>query len=201
MLDRPHQLGQLLPVHTSKKKVQPQYKTLQSYSKISSPVSLSPVPSYTGLKRGFDLLYQITGGKQASSPYVETERSASCVQTTSLTAEHSKQKLPKVYRKNALTAKLIQTLQNYLRPPPQKTIPLSDVEKLALLAPLKPKLQRSLHSLGLLAPVKPRAAHTRSSVLKRVIHLPAISPSGEPQFKPTGAFEHLLQRKSRLSIF
>lgn len=201
MHGRPRQLHQLLPLHASKAKVQPQYKSSQSHNKSNSPSSLSPFPSHSSLKRGFDLLYQITGGKQAPSPCVETRRSASCAQTTSQTAEHPKHKLSKAYRKNALTEKLIQTLETYMRPPPQKTIPLSDVEKLALLAPLKPKLHRSLHSLGLLAPAKPQAVHTRSSVLKRLIHLPAVCPSREPQFKPTGAFEHLLKRKSRLSIF
>lgn len=200
MLDRPYQLRQLLPLHANKEQVKSQYKSL-SHSKSSSPVSYSPFPSYTGLKRGFDLLYQITGGTQTPCPCVETEPSASCVQTTTQTTEHSKQKPPRAYRKNALTAKLIQTLETYMRPPPQKAVPLSDVEKLALLAPLKPKLYRELHSLGLLVPAKPQAAPTRSSVLKRVIHLPAIDPSREPQFKPTGSFEHLLKRKSRLSIF
>lgn len=171
----------------------------QSHSKSTSPAtgSLSPFPGHSNLKRGFELLYQLTGNTERLESRVETERSASCLQTT----DHSKRKSEhsKPHRKNAYMDKLKQALETYLRPPPLRAVPLSDIEKLALLAPRKPQLLRAVKSMNL-SPSRPRLAHTRSSVLKRVIDLPALTPGREPQFKPTGAFEHLLRRNFRLSV-
>lgn len=207
---RPRSLHQLLPLQANKDSStsilqRPCQNSVasQSHSKSTSPAagSLSPFPCHSSLKRGFDLLYQLTGKTERQRPKVETERSASCLQTTAQTRNHPKRKsqVAKIYRKVVYMDQLKQALETYLRPPQLRAVPLSDVEKLALLAPKKPQFLRSVKSMNL-SPVRPHLAHTRSSVLKRVIDLPALTPGREPQFKPTGAFEHLLRRNFRLSV-
>ena len=160
--------------------------------------SVTPIPPHRSLHRGFQLLYQLTGQKQ---PGLQTERSVPSLQSSKSdpTPLSPKRKPTHFLRQwdQLYMEKLKLKLDTPLHPLENNSFPMSDVEQFALFESKKQKtLRLNRRTEGETATLRPRTKHHRSSVLKRILHLPALTPRREPQFKPTGAIEHLLCYKS-----